>query len=206
MDSEHVPIFVIDYILEQLIREKQGRQDYIEKRKPYFFYLLQSYNIYKYSTALFDEDFILKRSGILILTTDCDLLKKEAFLFSGKDKRNSHISGSLKIDYTKLYNIILVVYETFWHYDCQMLKDTIFSHLNPHIIRLARLAVDNRFNNYEITITKKSIAKDHLNMSEEWGWQYEINRHGGLGKRPTKEETMEIVKKKWITIKTKMLN
>lgn len=77
IESEHVPVQVIDYILDELIREKGGRTDYLDKRKIYFLYLIQSYNIYKNKKALFDEDFLLKQKTIELFNNGFNSVKKK---------------------------------------------------------------------------------------------------------------------------------
>lgn len=66
---------------------------------------------------------------------------------------------------------------------------------------IRRIVSNCYFFNYELLIEKKDIAEDHLNVSIDWGWDYELNRHGGSGKPPTKEEAKENIKKKWEAIR-----
>lgn len=161
MESEHIPIYVIDYILEQLIREKQGRQDYIEARKPYFFYLLQSYNIYKYGKALFDDNFVLK-SRTLELENNHRVNIREK-------------NDKIVLSYTDLYNRIVTIYNLYWHQDC------LYAFVRVRMPdEYVRTMFKEGTKNYPILITMHDVATDRLNTYDDLGWTFELNKEETL--------------------------
>lgn len=191
IESEHVPVQVIDYILDCLIEENNGRKDNIQRRKYHILYLLQSYNIFFYDKALFDTPFALELvKGVRLV----EKLYDNKFIKTEKPKMN--------ISYNELFSRIETIYNRFWHYNYEDLKRFVFFRLpsfaKDYIVKIDHYAV--------VCIDKNDIKNDRLNTREILNWTYELSKSEQEveeWKDPTSETYQKEAQKKITTLKKK---